>query len=565
MNDLSPLVSINGNGNRPLADGNGGGTAAIAAELRRLAGLGSELCPGAACLISWDGSRDAAIMRAVPDARLNPRLDALFAVVERDQRYRPSRLNGSKHYADANDDGGLLRFGDRELAAACGRQSQGRTCFAAAVSINASAEPAARATVILIAPAAASGECDLLAAAELIARAAIGILRADAAGESRDFWRAQTAGTAQRLAIAKAELSGNVTESARIDRAAAMAEKLSPRGRLRGLGAGLAKLGPFDAWMIAIVEEGTLRVSAFAGVNPPPSTIGAQDTRASAMADCFRRQSKILRTTPPGTGADYVEDALFARFGAYLCIPLASGAIALAAGDSIDAAMVARAEAVALRINPLIDKWLLEADNDRLRRLVRNLGLRMFGAVDAERARIARDLHDNQAQLLAAARIGIEAGPDKARLVFRQLEDALRRRVRELKPPTLGRSTLAEGLRHELRRLADTGLKTRLIHADRMSALTRPVQQVCFQVAREALANVVRHANASRVEIGIEKVGHCVRLSILDNGRGIGTTNGAGGMGLTGLNERLELMGGRLLVESKAGSTRLVAEIPELS
>jgi signal transduction histidine kinase len=187
----------------------------------------------------------------------------------------------------------------------------------------------------------------------------------------------------------------------------------------------------------------------------------------------------------------------------------------------------------------------------------------MFGAIDSERARIARDLHDHQAQLLAAARIGIEAGPDEARGIFKQLEDALRLRVRELKPPTLGRSTLTEGLRYELRRLADAGIKSRLLHANRMNALTRPVQQVCYQVAREALANVIRHAAASRVEIGIEKRGARVRLSILDNGKGIDRAIGRGGMGLDGLNERLELMGGRLRVESKAGSTRLVAEIPE--
>ena len=194
---------------------------------------------------------------------------------------------------------------------------------------------------------------------------------------------------------------------------------------------------------------------------------------------------------------------------------------------------------------------------------MRNLGLRMFSAIDSERARIARDLHDNQAQLLAAARIGIEAGPDHARSIFKQLEDSLRLRVRELKPPTLGRSTLAESLRYELRRLADGGLKTRLLHTDRMSALTRPIQQLCFQIAREALTNVVRHAHASCVEIDLEKRGPWVRLSILDNGQGIDDAIGRSGSGLDGLSERLELMGGRRRVESKAGSTRLVAEIPE--
>ncbi len=74
---------------------------------------------------------------------------------------------------------------------------------------------------------------------------------------------------------------------------------------------------------------------------------------------------------------------------------------------------------------------------------------------------------------------------------------------------------------------------------------------------------MIRHARASRVEIVIEKRGERVQLSILDNGKGIADAAGRGGSGLNGLIERLELMGGRLRIESKPGSTRLVAEIPE--
>ncbi|MGD0288693.1 MAG: ATP-binding protein [Candidatus Binataceae bacterium] len=324
-----------------------------------------------------------------------------------------------------------------------------------------------------------------------------------------------------------------------------------------------AKLGPFDAWVLATAEDEILSVSAASGVLSPVTLIDAPNSRASVLSECFLRQATIVRTTQPSTPVVYDEDRTFARFGSYICVPLETGAIALAGYTAPDAASVARIEALAARLNPLIAKWLLEAETDRLRRLVRNLGLRMFGAIDSERARIARDLHDHQAQLLAAARIGIEAGPDEARGIFKQLEDALRLRVRELKPPTLGRSTLVEGLRYELRRLTDAGIKGRLAHADKMNALTRPVQQVCYQVAREALANVLRHAGASRVEIAIEKRGERVRLSILDNGKGMGNATGRGGLGLNGLSERLELMGGRLRVESKTGATRLVAEIPE--
>ncbi len=271
----------------------------------------------------------------------------------------------------------------------------------------------------------------------------------------------------ERLTRSRSESSVASSERSRIDRAIVAAEKLRSRNRFAGLGALFAKLGPFDAWIIATTDDDVLRVSAVSGVLAPAAVLDAQVAHANALTHCFSRQATIVRAMRPATPAVYDEDRTFARFGSYVCVPFENGAIALAAHAAPDSAAVARIEAFAARLNPLIAKWLLEAETDRLRRLVRNLGLRMFGAIDSERARIARDLferariardlHDHQAQLLAAARIGIEAGPDEARGIFKQLEDALRLRVRELKPPTLGRSTLAEGLRYELRRLADAG------------------------------------------------------------------------------------------------------------
>ena len=526
----------------------------------------------------------------------------MLATVERDPAYQQFRRSRAKR-----GNNGVLRLGDRELRAASGRQPPDRTYVAEAVSITSGDEATTFATVILIAPALSLTN-DLQVAVELIAHAAMGVVSVRAANNSRDFWRARSIESAREIARWKSVQASDAAERARIERAVTAISKLRAPARLNGLGTLLTKLGPFDAWLIATIEEGALRVAAASETLASTAAIAAQNTRASALAECFQRHSTILRA-PDAPGKGYAEDHIFAGFGSYVCVPFAIGAIALASRAPIDAPAIARLEAVVARANILLEKWRNEANNDRLRELVRNLGLRMFGAVDSERARIARDLHDHQAQLLAAARIGIEAGPDQARGVFKRLEADLRLRVRELKPPSLGRSTLAEALRYELRRLATTGIKSRLVHTDSMDALTRPVQQLCYQVAREALANVMRHAHASRVEIGIEKRGALVRLWILDNGMGIRTAplpkspkarpvplppasksktqaargarrsaltsandhgafglqivSGSHGIGLDGLNERLELMGGRLLVESKAGSTRLVAEIPE--
>ncbi len=531
-----------------------------------MADLGANLSNGAAaCLIAWQSPTEALTIWAAKDLPAKSLLDSLLAAVERDPRYHAHRSVG------------LLRLSHNELAAACDPLTRERSCAAVIVSgasatapstrgvgaaSRATAGSAIRATVVLTAPDSARSR-DLAVAAELTATAALAIIRANLADDSRDFWRKRTGESAERLATLRSELSTASSERSRIDRAVATASKLRSRNRFASLGSLFAKLGPFDAWIISIVEDETLQMSASLGVAAPIAVPDARGSHTSAMTECYRQQATIVRTTPPATSAIYEEDRAFARFNSYLCVPFENGAIALAAHAPPNAASLAQIETLAAHLNPLIAKWLLEAETDRLRRLVRNLGLRMFGAVDLERARIGRDLHDHQAQLLAAARIGIEAGPDEACGIFKQLEDALRLRVRELKPPSLGRSTLAEGLRYELRRLADTGIKGRLTHADKMNALSRPVQQLCYQVAREALTNVVCHAGATRVEIAIEKHGERVQLSILDNGKGIGNATGRGGIGLNGLSERLELMGGRLRVESSPGSTRLIAEIPE--
>ena len=89
------------------------------------------------------------------------------------------------------------------------------------------------------------------------------------------------------------------------------------------------------------------------------------------------------------------------------------------------------------------------------------------------------------------------------------------------------------------------------------------MRQVCYQVAREALANIVRHARATRAKILLQRDTGVARLTVSDNGRGIEPgARAAGGMGLGGLAERLEFLGGAMRIESSRGMTRLVAEIP---
>src|ERR1700685_403320 len=182
-------------------------------------------------------------------------------------------------------------------------------------------------------------------------------------------------------------------------------------------------------------------------------------------------------------------------------------------------------------------------------------------AIDEERARIARDLHDDQAQLLAAAKIALDGPPDAARSIFKQVEDELRRKTREPRPTTLGNSSLDQEREREFGRRNRAGVTATLPHSGAAEKVSRPVQQLCFLVSREALSNVIRHARAKSVQVTIETSDASVRVSVADDGCGL-SANQDEGIGLAGVRERLELMGGRLTLESHAGGTTVVADIP---
>ncbi|MGA2410837.1 MAG: sensor histidine kinase [Candidatus Binataceae bacterium] len=512
--------------------------AAIAAQLMLKASAGS------ACLITWQHQNGRGELRLPANGRGDRMLDRLLAITN---RAGPTA---------APDSAVIVVLQSHELAPLMRGCLNEEDRYDAAAAIARTRD--ARIGVILIGP---SGGADraIEAAVELGARLLQGCLTADAHRNSRDFWQQRASESAEQLLDAKAAANSASETLRSIEAACAAARKLRPSDRFSGLGSIMAREGPFAAWIAALAEDGEWRVAAVSGVFAPAAPLNGE----SALVDCHARRTPIVRVAQPGRPAVYAEDRLFARFAAYLCIPFDGGAIALAACDPLDSAIAARLEHLAGRLNPLIRSWMIEAEAARLRALIRKLSLRMYGAVEAERARIARDLHDHQAQLLAAARIALEAGPDEARAIFKQVEDALRLRVRELRPALLGRTRLAEALRYELRRLAEAGIKGRLIHADQMNRLTRPVQQLCYQVAREALSNVVRHAGASRVEITITKQHGRVHLAIRDNGKGIAAAPATGGVGLKGLRERIELMGGKLKLESRPGATRLIADLVE--
>ncbi|MGB6552722.1 MAG: ATP-binding protein, partial [Candidatus Binataceae bacterium] len=329
-------------------------------------------------------------------------------------------------------------------------------------------------------------------------------------------------------------------------------------GRMAAMGEAVARALGCRKWLLAAPRDGALRIVAAARAIALPRELA----ESSAIVECSRTGATLARL--PGSTAPRAlpEDKIVGA--AWLVFASGPAVIGLAEGDIAAPGFGARAEAFGARLAPLLRAWVAEDALEEHRALVSRLALRMYAAIDDERARIARDLHDDQAQLLAAAQIALEGGTDEARSLFRQVSQELRARIRELKPPALGRITLADALESEAERMRRQGIEVHLLRAKGAARSSPAVQRLCWQVAREALANVARHSGASTVEISIERDQHCSRVTVRDNGRGMpARSDPHASAGLGGIRERLELMGGKLELESGPAGTVLRAEIPE--
>jgi len=524
------------------------GVATVTAERCAIAFQSSGVDAGQAVCAPRGDSRWDAVVNAVLVALDNRLSDALAARGTRRARDVPGSIESI----------GQIALTAREIAAIA-RVEKIDEGFQVAGSAFTDGVSAVRIAIVARVDRAPN---ELEALLQLIARAAFGEIELGAARASLDFWRTHGAESGRQAIGAKRELLRERMAADYLDNAVAAVRRAHPADRFGRFGEIVASGAGFDQWMVAIADGGELMLAA----SSPGVPMEFDPAGASALSESFRRHIVIGHWSDRDAcqvdrAKRYLEDRVFD--GSYVCIPFGAGAIALASRDA--RASAARAEAIVERLAPFAASWVLERDASRHSLLVRQLALRMFAAIDEERARIARDLHDDQAQLIAAAKIALEGPPEAARSIFKQVEEELRRKTRELRPTSIGNASLDEAIEHEFGRLSHAGVKAKFVHLDNGGAaeqISRPVQQLCFQVVREALSNVIRHARAKSVQVTIESIHAAARVSISDDGRGI--DNGEGeGTGLTGVRERLELMGGTLIVESRAGRTTVVAEIPE--
>lgn len=209
------------------------------------------------------------------------------------------------------------------------------------------------------------------------------------------------------------------------------------------------------------------------------------------------------------------------------------------------------------------------------------LARKLVHSQEEERAWLSRELHDGTSQTLVSVKLLTESalerldrpGQDLRPVLARALDRVtqalgdvrdMSHRLRPAELDTLGLGTALRQLGEEMGPAA--GLRFEMSADSASDALPDEIKTTLFRVGQEALANVVKHAGASRVRIELDQDGDALRLRIEDDGRGFDSEAMAQhprrGIGLRNMRERLTAIGGNLRVESRPQRTLLLAEVP---
>lgn len=224
----------------------------------------------------------------------------------------------------------------------------------------------------------------------------------------------------------------------------------------------------------------------------------------------------------------------------------------------------------------------LAASLKREREETRRLADMVIRAQEEERGRVARELHDEANQTLAALMTTIDAveavgrgcSPELAaslarlrRLAAAALGD-LHRIATELRPPALDEFGLVPALtRHVRDRTEGTGMRATVTVEGRRRRIPPAVEVALYRIAQEALANAQKHSGATEVTVRLRHGRDRVELEVTDNGCGFvpepGPAEDRRGLGIAGMRERASIVGGVVEVISAPGrGTRVVASVP---
>lgn len=240
-------------------------------------------------------------------------------------------------------------------------------------------------------------------------------------------------------------------------------------------------------------------------------------------------------------------------------------------------------QTVGSQVGLAVEHARLWAEHDARQALRRRWLARTVNAQELERQRISRELHDHTGQLLAALSVGLETLSQCAELTAANIEsvvalkkltaqllDDTHRLAVDLRPTALDQTGLVGSLAEYVREFsARTGVSAHFDAVDVPSRVRPEAALAVYRIVQEALTNVARHAQASRADVLIARRNGSLIAIVEDDGRGVdvraSSEDAARGLrlGLFGMRERAELVGGHLTIESAPGEGAAVhVEVP---
>jgi len=320
---------------------------------------------------------------------------------------------------------------------------------------------------------------------------------------------------------------------------------------------------------VLMLEDGLLRLTKSTG-HPAPGTDSLLIEGSFGGLAVKRNDPVLVNDLSTYDLCCYREP----RPGALIAVPLRVEGSTIGVLDVAGGAGSFQREDIRL-LSHFADQAAIAIENARLREQAGQLALM------AERHRLARELHDSVTQALYSAALYAEAASlaiasgktdlasthmEVLRSLAREAMLEMRLLIFELHPPALEQEGLVGAIETRLATVeARAGLQTDISVAGDQDGLSPDAEEALYRFTQEALNNVIKHARAKTVRVRAEFEPTAVRLEVADNGVGFDTANmdKKAGVGLRGMRERLERLGGRMEIESGLGlGARVRAEIP---
>jgi len=341
---------------------------------------------------------------------------------------------------------------------------------------------------------------------------------------------------------------------------------------------------PAYLWMSSQNDEDSfanMPMSKFLGIDQ--KHLGATWISTLHPDDRDRARSKLLECK--NAGREYVAEFRVRRFDGEYRWVIADGVPRFSskgelegyAGSLLDITERKEAEDRLRVVNADLARELEE--RTRTEQEVRALSARLIGAQEAERARLARELHDDISQQVAALGIAMSnlnrkipwqpetlAQSEHIHGKLVKVAESIRRLSHELHPAVLEHSGLAAALRGYCSEFAAlTGVTVDLRTNGAFDSLPPAVVLCIYRIVQEALQNVVKHAKVSQATVALTRSDNILYLTVSDGGVGIEANRGLApaGLGLASIKERTRLVNGTVDIQSQANhGTTLTVRIP---